>query len=1120
MAVEIAPKPRIVVVTKGGEPATDLILEHEEAFLHVMQDESAKALLVILRWIGRYGDVDGLRLPLSATERQAFADLVLAGEAGWAWGHDEIIASLRRRPEVRKADDFDPSSMFDFEAKLYGMPRSFSAQYMQRRELELAGVYEQARLRQTKVVVERAIREGHGIPGIQQKVGKLFPSFTEGRLRNIARTEANTLFSHGKFARLKVSPYVIGYEFFAVMDARTTDICASRNGRHYAKGSTVDVPPLHFQAIAEGEPCLTSRGELSIEEVRVGEYVLTHGGRWQSVTAKLRRRWQGATHTIRTDAGELRLTPEHPVLTSRGWIGAEGVVPGDRIIGCEPAQELDRLPADFTAQAAVSTTILRDSDGFEAELPEAVVAALILRAAAGVPAAIELDHQVFGGEEEVDHVPGERHLKAVITAALEAEAIQRALEALLVHGRIPRVRFGDGLGPALDDARHTARILLAHPPTRGRVLDAEAGVAALGMAQRRSLGAIPGRHAGGQEPPADRVATDAALLRDGQLGHAGFVCSDGAPNDSHRDSHTRYYTVRANVCKQWAGRAYDLSVAGDESYCVGGHFVHNCRSELLAIFTDEKIDPTPLPIDAPDPITWRGKKFGSAPDITGFEEKLARQRPLPALWVPKGKRRIKPRPKPPRKKKPVPTRVAPLRAKLLGKKKPVPVVPPLPIVTKTGAAGLKPLKGSAVPERPGPEARFRSASEATEEERAAAWDSLMPATTEARRKLSEKAHPAFRLLDDEELEAMWAHVRRDTSGGGYSIHGFWDEALVADRQWEVWEQAIYKRAAGEPGFAAMPDYGYSEFWNSTKYQVDDALYYGIGDKVDLLVTFDPEKEWLKAAKASIAKVRRRGRAAVKKLEGEVGEASASVFGYADKAGVTFVEVNERTFLNRTLAVRPRAEAEAIADSIMAHRWAIPRKKVMRERYREAIADLAQMASNDVIEVMAEPLTVKLLKPGSGDGRASASWWTKTINSYDTDPAMVHRHEILHIIEGRLGDRIKTAGKGGTSIGSAWRDVTTRKRAKERLRDLSGSTSYRVEEMAYRGPWRSNYTGKVYWDEGVSEAVSMGSDLLRRATDYVFGPIGRRPSPGRKPWTRTDRSQLEYTIGVLRNGLER
>ena len=471
MAVEIAPEPRIVVVSKAGTPATSLILEHERAFLAIMQDESDRALLTILRYVERYGDVDGLRLPLSGIERAAFADLVLAGEAGWAWGHSEILTSLRSRYRIRvRKADFDPSDLFATEANLYGMPRSFSSQYMQRRELELAGVYEQARLRQTKVIVERAIREGHGIPGIQQKLGKQFPTFTEGRLRNIARTEANTLFSHGKYARLQSSPYVIGYEFFAVMDARTTDICASRHGHHYARGSAVDVPPLHFQAVAEGEICLTRRGEVPIENVRIGDDVLTHTRRWRAVTMAVGRAWEGTLHTIHTSGGELRLTPEHPVLTTRGWLHAEMISAGDdRIMGYKGA---------------------------------------------------------------------------------------------------------------------------GHPTT--------------------------------------------------MLG------------------------VMSNTRSSWTGSVFDLSVAHDESYCVEGHFVHNCRSELLPIFTDEKVSPKALPADAPPPITWNGKTFGRAPDITGFQEKLARQRKLPPLWVPrKDRKRIRPRPRPKPRKRVRPVS-APLRAKLLG----------------------------------------------------------------------------------------------------------------------------------------------------------------------------------------------------------------------------------------------------------------------------------------------------------------------------------------------------------------------------------------------------------------------------------------------------------------------
>lgn len=90
--------------------------------------------------------------------------------------------------------------------------------------------------------------------------------------------------------------------------------------------------------ISPGVPIYTDRGWRPISSVRVGDLVLTHRGRFRPVTWTL----DGVRHTgkvlaIRVSAGGRNarvlpfVTPEHPFLTSRGWLSAGEVAPGDQV---------------------------------------------------------------------------------------------------------------------------------------------------------------------------------------------------------------------------------------------------------------------------------------------------------------------------------------------------------------------------------------------------------------------------------------------------------------------------------------------------------------------------------------------------------------------------------------------------------------------------------------------------------------------------------------------------------------------------------------------------------------------------------------------------------------------
>src|SRR3990170_2148692 len=71
------------------------------------------------------------------------------------------------------------------------------------------------------------------------------------------------------------------------------------------------------------EEIITASGVKRIREIRVGEKVLTHRGRFREVRAIKVRNYNGKVTSITPNyAKEFTVTPEHPILTDRGWIKA------------------------------------------------------------------------------------------------------------------------------------------------------------------------------------------------------------------------------------------------------------------------------------------------------------------------------------------------------------------------------------------------------------------------------------------------------------------------------------------------------------------------------------------------------------------------------------------------------------------------------------------------------------------------------------------------------------------------------------------------------------------------------------------------------------------------------
>ncbi len=119
--------------------------------------------------------------------------------------------------------------------------------------LSLKGDIEADLLRKAKNIIYSGIENGLSTQNITFGLESIFPTFTSGRLNNIARTETSKAYNAGRLEGFKapeLEGFIKGVQFSAIMDSRVTDICEKRHGLIFAIDDPrlqSNNPPLHYQ---------------------------------------------------------------------------------------------------------------------------------------------------------------------------------------------------------------------------------------------------------------------------------------------------------------------------------------------------------------------------------------------------------------------------------------------------------------------------------------------------------------------------------------------------------------------------------------------------------------------------------------------------------------------------------------------------------------------------------------------------------------------------------------------------------------------------------------------------------------------------------------------------------
>lgn len=122
------------------------------------------------------------------------------------------------------------------------------------------------------------------------------------------------------------------------LDALCDHLEAVSRGR--IKRLAINIPPGHGKPVWEEEHVLErARGRVRLADIRVGDFVLTHRGRYRKVVA-VHEQGELPLVAVATHAGRVvRAAPDHPFLTTRGWVEAQRLTTADVLAAVVPQED-------------------------------------------------------------------------------------------------------------------------------------------------------------------------------------------------------------------------------------------------------------------------------------------------------------------------------------------------------------------------------------------------------------------------------------------------------------------------------------------------------------------------------------------------------------------------------------------------------------------------------------------------------------------------------------------------------------------------------------------------------------------------------------------------------------
>ena len=357
------------------------------------------------------------------------------------------------------------------------------------------------------------------------------------------------------------------YRYVATLDSRTSSICAALDNQEFPYGKG-PMPPQHFN-------CLP------------GDALIAPCGR---IAAVYRRRYEGFLYVIKTADGHIvRVTPNHPILTSAGWQPAQSINVGDQVFS------RSIIPNELVHDCQEGDAVATAEDVFGAFRESSTVFAVEVPTTAP-----DFHGDAWSGR------PGVNLAKQVAVVFADRELL------LTVNPGLLKTLLNRGLqGPNLTAPSSS------HFDLRGLAVGAATLGGIGGSGQRLALGEGSATHAGelllASVPELAPGFHDEALYgtwRDIEL--IGNAANSDAVVIGGNDQVDVFWVGR----EPFSGHVYNFETESG-TYWADGILTHNCRSTTVPI-----IDPDILP---PSTIAKRASADGPVPINTSYGQWLKDQ---------------------------------------------------------------------------------------------------------------------------------------------------------------------------------------------------------------------------------------------------------------------------------------------------------------------------------------------------------------------------------------------------------------------------------------------------------------------------------------------------------------
>jgi len=226
------------------------------------------------------------------------------------------------------------------------------------------------------------------INSVERKINKTVKAQARSLVSTTISAASNQ--AHNQTARAN-SDVLRGEQIIATLDSHTSDICISADKTIWPVDEG-PFPPLHWNSCAKDTKVRTNRGQISIQDVKVGDYAITHNGHYKRVYAVMAKPFDSKMFELVDNFGKrVRLTDSHPVLTINGWKKVRDIKAGDKIFNY--SKKLFTFYHWFIG-SLVEEQVLINSHNSKTEAAEEFVSYSVGSFSTGMSSAVKLDDDI------------------------------------------------------------------------------------------------------------------------------------------------------------------------------------------------------------------------------------------------------------------------------------------------------------------------------------------------------------------------------------------------------------------------------------------------------------------------------------------------------------------------------------------------------------------------------------------------------------------------------------------------------------------------------------------------------------------------------------------------------